>query len=70
MYPCISPKRYMCNVSTGHAQGPSQCSVKQAPSHNPLTMPIKGGAHAALSSVLEYQAIIQQRKYCTNMDFI
>ena len=24
MYPCVSPKRCMCNVSTGHAQGPSQ----------------------------------------------
>ena len=24
MYPCISPKRCMCNMSTGHAQGPSQ----------------------------------------------
>ena len=24
MYPCVSPKRCMCNVSTGHAQGLSQ----------------------------------------------
>ena len=24
MYPFVSPKRCMCNVSTGHAKGPSQ----------------------------------------------
>ena len=24
MYPCVSPRRCMCNVSTWHAQGPSQ----------------------------------------------
>ena len=61
----------MCSVSTGHAQGHAQCSVKQFSSHNPLIMPIYGIVHVALSiwigvTVSNYPAKLE---YCANMDF-
>ena len=58
MYPCVPPKRCMCNMSTGHAQGLSQWApvFSQA-----ITLP-------TILSICQYKAVHMQHLVSQSVD--